>query len=46
MQMECPDSAALLRFCGQEDENIALIETRQNLRILRRGSTLLVTGAD
>lgn len=46
LKLECPDADVLLRFCGQGDENIPLIEKAQNVRIVRRGTSLNIAGCD
>lgn len=44
MQLECPDPALLMRICGQGDENLEFLESKQNVRVLRRGELITVAG--
>ncbi|MGI6075340.1 MAG: PhoH family protein [Pyramidobacter sp.] len=44
--LQCPDSTAMLRICGQGDENLNFIESRLQVNIFHRGELLTVGGND
>lgn len=44
--IEFPDNRLLIDLCGEFDRNLATIEDRLSVQILRRGNQLAVIGAD
>lgn len=44
MQLKCSAPALLMRICGQGDENLEFLESKQNVHIFRRGELITVTG--
>lgn len=46
LQIEFPDNRLLIDLCGQYDRNLADIESRLGVQILRRGNVLSILGED
>jgi len=44
--IEFPDNFLLIDLCGEHDKNLAKIETKLGVQILRRGNHLLVVGEE
>lgn len=46
VRMEFPDNFLLIDLCGQHDRNLAEIEQKLSVQIIRRGNLLIVMGED
>jgi phosphate starvation-inducible PhoH-like protein len=44
--MQCADISMMLRICGQGDENLSFIESREQVNITHRGELLIISGSD
>ncbi|MFC4669304.1 PhoH family protein [Seohaeicola nanhaiensis] len=46
VQLEFPDNRLLIDLCGEYDRNLADIETKLSVQILRRGNVLVILGEE